>query len=85
MLLTPYIPHNEFSALLGASLALATGFSNNLIIFGSLAGIIVVEQAAKCGIQISFGAFARSGVPVTLATLLLGVIWILAAHVYIQI
>ncbi|WP_273221297.1 hypothetical protein [Pseudomonas sp.] len=76
ILLSPYLhPYNNAQSL-GAAIALGTGFSSNLIIFGSLAGIIVVEQAAGCGIKISFGSFAKSGVPVTLVTLLMAGLWI---------
>ena len=76
MLLTPFLqPHADPNAL-GAALALGTGFSSNLIIFGSLAGIIVVEQAAACGVKISFGEFARAGVPVTIACMAMAAAWI---------
>ncbi|MCL8383405.1 ArsB/NhaD family transporter [Xanthobacter aminoxidans] len=80
MLLVPFLEPGHTRALadaLGAALALGTGFSSNLIVFGSLAGIIVVEQAAVCGIRISFGEFARAGVPVALACMAVAVVWIL--------
>jgi len=78
MLLVPYLdPGNDPNAL-GAALALGTGFSCNLILFGSLAGIIVVEEARARGIKISFGEFARSGVPVALACMVLAVVWLWA-------
>ncbi len=77
MLLVPYLHPGPGADALGAALALGTGFSSNLIIFGSLAGIIVVEQAAACGIKISFGEFARAGIPVTVASMLMAAGWIL--------
>ncbi len=77
MLLVPFLNPGTHAHALGAALALGTGFSSNLIVFGSLAGIIVVEQAAACGTKISFGEFARAGVPVTLLTMALAVAWIL--------
>ncbi len=77
MLLAPFLPHGGDAASLGAALALGTGFSSNLIVFGSLAGIIVVEQAASRGIPISLGEFCRAGVPVALACLALGLVWVL--------
>lgn len=76
MLLVPYLGNGDNPDALGAALALSTGFSSNLIIFGSLAGIIVVEGAARHGITISFGEFARAGVPVALACMALAVLWI---------
>lgn len=76
MLLVPYLTPGGDAEALGAALALGTGFSSNLIVFGSLAGIIVVEQAAACGVKISFGEFARAGVPVTLACMAMAAGWI---------
>lgn len=76
MLLVPFLDPGPHAHALGAALALGTGFSSNLIVFGSLAGIIVVEQAATCGVRISFGEFARAGVPVTVLTVILAMGWI---------
>jgi Na+/H+ antiporter NhaD/arsenite permease-like protein len=50
-------------------LALANSFGGNLIIIGSIANIIVVQQARDLGVNISFRDFARLGIPVTLAAL----------------
>ncbi len=50
-------------------LALANSFGGSLIILGSVANIIVVQQARELGINISFRDFARLGVPVTLAAM----------------
>ena len=66
MLLIPYLGTTGDRDALGAALALGTGFSSNMIVFGSLAGIIVVEQARARGIAISFAEFARAGIPVAL-------------------
>ena len=49
----------------GIAVTLASGFSSNLIVFGSLATIIVVEAAKDRGVTISFAEFSRSGVPIT--------------------
>lgn len=76
MLVVPYLGAGGDTDALGAALALGTGFSSNLIIFGSLAGIIVVEQAARRGVTISFGEFARAGAPVALACMAVAAAWI---------
>ena len=76
MLLVPYLGHAPDRDALGAALALGTGFSSNLIVFGSLAGIIVVEQAKALGIRISFMEFSRAGIPVAIACLALAAAWI---------
>jgi Na+/H+ antiporter NhaD/arsenite permease-like protein len=61
-------------------LALTNSFGGNFILIGSVASIIVVQQAHGQGIKISFWDFARLGIPVTLAALagLLG--WIALVH-----
>jgi Na+/H+ antiporter NhaD/arsenite permease-like protein len=76
MLLIPYLGGSGDHDALGAALALGTGFSSNMLVFGSLAGIIVVEQARAKGVMISFGEFARAGLPVALACMLLAAGWI---------
>jgi Na+/H+ antiporter NhaD/arsenite permease-like protein len=77
MLLVPYLDPVIDPNIIGAALALGTGFSCNLILFGSLAGIIVVEEARVRGVKISFGEFARAGVPVALACMTLAIVWLL--------
>lgn len=77
MLLVPYLDPTVDPNIIGAALALGTGFSSNLILFGSLAGIIVVEEARARGVKISFAEFARSGVPVALACMALAIVWLL--------
>ncbi|MCC6145855.1 MAG: anion transporter [Candidatus Hydrogenedentes bacterium] len=60
----------------GAVLALASTLAGNLIIVGSIANIIVIEQAALEGIKIGWKMHARTGIPVTLATLALAGLWL---------
>jgi Na+/H+ antiporter NhaD/arsenite permease-like protein len=60
----------------GAVLALASTLAGNLIIVGSIANIIVVEQAALQGVRISWRRHAATGIPVTIATLALAASWL---------
>jgi Na+/H+ antiporter NhaD/arsenite permease-like protein len=55
----------------GAVLALASTFAGNLLIVGSIANIIVVEQARMEGVAIDWRVHARTGVPGTWGTLAL--------------
>ena len=57
-------------------LALANSFGGSLIVIGSVSNIIVMQQAREAGITISFRAFARLGVPVTLAAIAILLGWI---------
>ncbi len=56
-------------------LAMASTLAGNLTIMGSVANLIVVEQARGAGIQIGFLEYSRVGVPITVLTLLAG--WLL--------
>ena len=65
MLLLP-VAHHE---LAGPVLALASTLAGNLFLVGSIANLIVVDAAAQRGIALDWRRHARTGVPVTLATL----------------
>ena len=60
----------------GAVLALASTLAGNLLIVGSIANIIVVDQAARLGIAINWRTHARVGAPVTLFTLAIAALWL---------
>lgn len=53
-------------------LAMASTLAGNLTILGSVANLIVVEAAREERVTIGFWEYARVGVPLTLATLVLG-------------
>jgi Na+/H+ antiporter NhaD/arsenite permease-like protein len=57
-------------------LAMASTLAGNLTITGSVANIIVVERAAAEGVVLGFRDYFRVGLPVTIATLALGSIWL---------
>ena len=63
-------------AATGPALALASTFAGNLLILGSLANIIVIEQAARLGVRISWRKHASLGAPVTALTLALAAGWL---------
>jgi Na+/H+ antiporter NhaD/arsenite permease-like protein len=54
--------------------AMSSTFAGNLLLIGSMANLIVAERAEARGVRIGFGAYARVGVPVTLLTLVWGVL-----------
>ena len=60
----------------GALLALTSALAGNLLIVGSIANIIVVEEARRRGVGIDWRAHARTGIPVTLATLAIAAAWL---------
>ncbi len=78
LLFKPVIPAMTESAQETAwlALALSSTFAGNLTILGSVANLIVVEQARKEGVTIGLWDYCRVGIPVTVLTLLLGALWL---------
>jgi Na+/H+ antiporter NhaD/arsenite permease-like protein len=79
MLLLPVAHH----PLAGLVLALSSTLAGNLLIVGSIANIIVIDQAARQGIRISWREHAVVGIPVTLLTLAIAAIWLVALTAWI--
>jgi Na+/H+ antiporter NhaD/arsenite permease-like protein len=82
LLFKPVIPAMPEAVQETAWLALAASstFAGNLTILGSVANLIVVEQARKEGVAIGFWDYCRVGIPVTLMTLLTGAGWLTLAR-----
>jgi Na+/H+ antiporter NhaD/arsenite permease-like protein len=72
MLLLPGARHE----LAGPILALSSTLAGNLLIVGSIANLIVVDQARRLGVAIDWRTHARVGVPVTLVTLAAAAAWL---------
>ncbi len=60
------------------TLAVLSTLAGNLLVIGSLANIIALERAAEAGLRLSFLEHARCGVPMTLLSFVLALIWLLA-------
>ena len=76
MLLTNFLHpsvHNQWYVL-----ALSSTFAGNLITIGSIANLITFEQAREQGVIIGFKEHAKTGIPVTILSLIIlaGWIWI---------
>jgi len=74
ILVLSLLPDLPDGALTG--LALLSTFSGNLLLTGSLCNIIVAERAQAAGVRLSFADFARSGVPMTIASLAVAIGWL---------
>jgi len=61
------------------TLAASSTFAGNLFLLGSIANLIVVEQASNYDIKITFSQHATVGIPVTLASLIILVGWLYIA------
>ncbi len=60
----------------GAILALASTLAGNLLLVGSIANLIVVDQAGRLGVHIGWREHARAGVPITLITSAIAPAWL---------
>jgi Na+/H+ antiporter NhaD/arsenite permease-like protein len=67
MLLLPAATH----PIAGLTLALASTLAGNLVIVGSIANIIVVDIAARHGVHIDWRTHLKTGLPVTIITLVI--------------
>ncbi len=75
MLLKGLIPQFHNATQFWLLLAMASTLAGNLTVTGSIANIIVIEKA-RPEVEITFKDYLRVGVPVTLATLTVGVVWL---------
>jgi Na+/H+ antiporter NhaD/arsenite permease-like protein len=66
MLLLPFVGRRPVA---GYALALASTFAGNAVLMGSIANLIVAEQAERLGVRITFREHLRLGLPVTLVSL----------------
>jgi Na+/H+ antiporter NhaD/arsenite permease-like protein len=62
------------------ALAMSSTFAGNLTVLGSVANLIVVENANRQGVPISFWEYCKVGVPLTALTLIVGVAWLQYVH-----
>ncbi len=57
-------------------LAAAATLAGNLTLLGSVANLIVAEIAARHGVTLSFRAYLRAGLPITVLTLASALLWL---------
>ncbi len=74
VLISPHLPTDQ--PVLWYVLSLSTTYAGNLLTIGSMANLIVIEQARPFGIRISFREYASTGVIVTAVNLLILLAWI---------
>lgn len=74
MLLSKFLPPGHET--LWYVLAATSTFAGNLVTIGSIANLIVIEEAAAHGVGISFREHARYGVPITAVSLAVLCLWI---------
>jgi len=76
LILKPFIAHLPDPGRAWRIVAMSSTFAGNLTLIGSVANLIVAERAKKEGVTISFLAYLRIGLPLTLASLGFGTWWL---------
>ena len=62
------------------ALAMSSTLAGNLTVLGSVANLIVVENARRAGTELSFVEYLKVGVPLTVLTTLVGMGWLGLVH-----
>ena len=80
LVLKPFVqgladPHRAWLVL-----AMASTLAGNFTILGSVANLIVVERARRQNIEISFWSYFRIGAPLTLITIVIGVLMLVVTR-----
>jgi Na+/H+ antiporter NhaD/arsenite permease-like protein len=73
LVLKPLITHLPDQRLAWLALAMSSTLAGNLTVLGSVANLIVIQRA-RHEVTIGFWEYARTGVPLTIATILVGVL-----------
>ena len=73
MVLKPFINGLEHSEHAWLMVAAASTLAGNLTPLGSVANLLVIQQARRTGVDVSFGTYLRVGVPLTVLTLAVAV------------
>ncbi len=71
------MPQKELAWL---ALAMSSTLAGNLTLLGSVANLIVVENARRAGTELSFLEYLKVGIPLTILTTLVGVAWLALVH-----
>ncbi|MBN2384492.1 anion transporter [bacterium] len=76
ILMQPIIENLGNTNQLWILLAMSSTFAGNLTLLGSVANLIVVEEAQIHQVTITFWDYVKVGVPITILTVFLGTLWL---------
>lgn len=71
------IPDREQAWL---ALSMSSTLAGNLTVLGSVANLIVVENARRAGTDLGFLEYLKVGVPLTILTIIVGIAWLTLTH-----
>ena len=76
LLFKPVMEVMPDSELAWLALSMSSTLAGNLTVLGSVANLIVVENARRAGTELSFFEYLKVGVPLTFLTMLVGIGWL---------
>jgi Na+/H+ antiporter NhaD/arsenite permease-like protein len=76
LLFRPLIPTLANPERMWLALAMASTLAGNLTLLGSVANLIVAEVAGTRGVKLTFVEYLKVGLPLTLITVVIGVLWL---------
>ena len=75
LMMKPFVQSLPDHATAWLTIAMASTLAGNFTILGSIASLIVVQNAAARGVEITFWDYFRVGAPLTIVTLVIGTLW----------
>jgi Na+/H+ antiporter NhaD/arsenite permease-like protein len=79
LFLKPFIPNLHDPQRAWLTVAMASTLAGNFTLVGSVANLIVVQRARARGVNIGFWAYFKVGAPLTVLTIVIGVMWLQAS------
>jgi Na+/H+ antiporter NhaD/arsenite permease-like protein len=76
LVLKPFIPNLPDAKHAWLVVAMAATLAGNFTLVGSVANLIVAERAKARGVQIDFWSYFKIGAPLTLITIVAGLLWL---------
>ena len=77
LVLKPFVAPLAHQDTAWLTIAMASTLAGNFSMLGSIANLIVVQEAAARGVTISFWDYFRVGAPLTIITLAIGTVWMM--------
>jgi Na+/H+ antiporter NhaD/arsenite permease-like protein len=79
LVLKPFIAQMPNQQRAWLTVAMASTLAGNFAILGSVANLIVVQRARAQNVEIGFREYSRVGVPLTVLTMTVGILWLILA------
>lgn len=76
LLISPALLKFSNEENLWLALAMSSTFAGNLTLLGSVANLIVAESAKRQGVKLEFMEYLKAGIPITILTLIIGIVWL---------